>query len=100
MDNLRVHHAKIVMEAYPQNIQPLFLPPYSCALNPIERLWAIVKNRFRSHQTRVAHEPDTPTTTIEETLERIFIELEPQMVKNVARSHYRSLHRSILGHLV
>ena len=46
MDNLRMHHAKLLNEVYDSNFKELFLPPYSSVLNPIERLWSIFKRRW------------------------------------------------------
>ncbi|MEZ5825086.1 MAG: transposase [Geminicoccaceae bacterium] len=36
--------------AVPDNITPVFLPPYSPELNAIERLWLYIKERFLSHR--------------------------------------------------
>ena len=35
LDNLRVHHAKILGEVYTEDFKELFFPPYSFVLNPI-----------------------------------------------------------------
>ena len=43
MDNLSVHTAAAVKSHFNERIQQRFLPPYSCALNPIERLWNVTK---------------------------------------------------------
>ena len=48
LDNLTVHKAKIVTDVYTQEFKELFLPPYSCTLNPIERLWSLVKTEWRN----------------------------------------------------
>jgi transposase len=45
-DNLKIHHANEVKKLYNQNFIRIMLPPYSCELNPIERLWAIVKRKW------------------------------------------------------
>ena len=50
LDNLAVHHSKILKEYYDESFKEQFLPPYSCALNPIERLWSVVKNKWRRTQ--------------------------------------------------
>lgn len=34
----------------PDNLTPVFLPPYSPQLNAIERLWLYLKERFLSHR--------------------------------------------------
>jgi transposase len=47
MDNLSVHNAKAVKDHFNERIQQRFLPPYSCALNPIERLWGLTKKRWK-----------------------------------------------------
>lgn len=43
MDNLSVHHSKSITELFGERVDVRFLPPYSCVLNPIERLWSVVK---------------------------------------------------------
>jgi hypothetical protein len=34
----------------PANVTPLFLPPYSPELNPVERLWAYLKSHYLSNR--------------------------------------------------
>lgn len=48
MDNLTVHHSSIVKDIFDSNFCAFYLPPYSCAMNPIERLWALVKHKWRT----------------------------------------------------
>jgi len=46
IDNARYHHAKLHREwrqDHETSLQLLFLPPYSPDLNPIERLWKLVR---------------------------------------------------------
>lgn len=44
MDNALYHHASLITDyAFLAGIDLLFLPPYSPELNPIERVWKIVK---------------------------------------------------------
>ena len=52
LDNGAGHKAKAVR--WPSNVVPVFLPPYSPELNPIERLWRDLKDKLA----------DVPTTTI------------------------------------
>jgi transposase len=47
MDNLSVHNAKIVEEEFERHFEKRLLPTYSCALNPIERIWSVVKQTWR-----------------------------------------------------
>ena len=35
LDNLKVHQAKLLESVYDHNFKEMFLPPYSCELNPI-----------------------------------------------------------------
>ena len=39
MDNLSVHKTKIVREFFDDKFIQMFLPPQSCELNPIEKVW-------------------------------------------------------------
>ncbi len=53
MDNMRSHHVKAVGELLRQNsIIPLYLPPYSPDLNPIEMMWSKMKSFLRKWKIR------------------------------------------------
>ena len=43
LDNLRIHYAKKLNPIYTKDFKLMFLPPYSSPLNPIERLWSVLK---------------------------------------------------------
>lgn len=48
MDNCKVHHSKFVVEAIKsRGYKPLFIPPYSPFLNPIEECWSKIKKHIR-----------------------------------------------------
>ena len=47
MENLSVHNARIVNEEFDRFFEKRLLPPYSCALNPIEKVWNLVKAQWR-----------------------------------------------------
>lgn len=57
LDNGAGHKAKAVR--WPSNVIPVFLPPYSPELNPIERLWRDLKDKLA----------DVPVQTIAELSE-------------------------------
>jgi len=57
LDNGAGHQAKAVH--WPSNVLPVFLPPYSPELNPIERLWRDLKDKLA----------DVPVHTLEELSE-------------------------------
>ena len=44
MDNLSVHKTLLVRQLFNTTFRQMFLPPQSCELNPIEKVWNIVKN--------------------------------------------------------
>lgn len=53
MDNMRSHHVKAVGELLEEKgIIPLYLPPYSPDLNPIEKMWSKVKAILRCWKIR------------------------------------------------
>ena len=53
MDNLNAHHAKGVGDALRAvNATPLYLPPYSPDMNPIEKMWSKMKAILRSKKVR------------------------------------------------
>ncbi len=46
LDNLRIHYSKKLDDVYDENFKEMFLPTYSSELNPIERLWSIIKRKW------------------------------------------------------
>ena len=55
LDNVRFHHAKRlkpILERYKHRIEPVFLPPYSPDLNPVERVWWLMRKNV-THNRRV-----------------------------------------------
>ena len=54
MDNLSVHHRKIVTQQFDNRwFLHQFLPSQSCELNPIEKVWNIVKAQWRRNSYRI-----------------------------------------------
>ena len=48
MDNARFHYGGDLQKIAKQyNIMLMYLPPYSPELNPIEQLWAVIKQKVR-----------------------------------------------------
>lgn len=53
MDNCRIHHIAEVRERLKRvGAEPLFMPPYSPELNPIEEAWSLIKGTFKSFEAR------------------------------------------------
>ena len=53
LDNARPHHARKVREYLADHpIRILFLPPYFLQMNPIEKLWAAIKQQWRQRRVR------------------------------------------------
>ena len=62
MDNARIHHSQVVTSAFnEESISFKFLPPYSPQLNPIENVFGVIKNRYRSLQVL----PKTPEEQVD-----------------------------------
>ena len=54
MDNLRTHHCNFVGEMIrAKGAIPLYLPPYSPDLNPIEKMWSKMKAILRKWRNRI-----------------------------------------------
>jgi transposase len=54
LDNGAFHKAKVLQ--WPANVAPIFLPPYSPELNPIERLWRDLKDQLADCAVRTLDE--------------------------------------------
>jgi putative transposase len=49
LDNVKFHHAKRlkpILERYKHRIELIFLPPYSPDLNPVERVWWLMRKEI------------------------------------------------------
>lgn len=98
MDNYSVHRAGIVKEAFDDRITQLFLPPYSCAMNPIERLWHIVKLRWR--RVVLQHPDGFTEDEMEEEIRKVINDISQRQVRAISRSHVQFMVRSLRGHMV
>jgi len=71
MDNMRSHHVKQVREVLEaKEIIPLYLPPYSPDLNPIEKMWSKVKAILRGWKIR---SPDALQDALQRALDLISV---------------------------
>ncbi len=57
MDNCRIHKTPAVKDKIESfGVRPLYLPPYSPELNPIEETWSLTKGVFKSSEARTISE--------------------------------------------
>ena len=88
MDNLTVHHATAVKDAFNDRVRPRYLPKYSCTLNPIEHLWGIVKEKWR--RAMLEHIDDLDHLESLELLNRL-LEEQREKCKIIASCHLRPM---------
>jgi len=83
LDNATIHKSKIVQQAFiDAGIQPIWMPPRSPQLNPVEMLWAYVKKKLRAKSTS--------------SLEDLYINLK-KIMKNVNAALIKSWFHHSLG---
>ena len=97
MDNYSVHHSKQVREFFNDRIQQRFLPAYSCALNPIEKLWMLVKGQWR--RRTLAKPQGMSEDEMERELKEIMLSFNEQC-KSLARCHIQHMIKSLRGMFV
>ena len=117
LDNLKIHHAKILDDVYDRDFKEMFLPPYSCELNPIERLWSVLKRKWAQnlyYYTEELTQQRSMRNTTKKTIEKIKEMLgktilfqlklaghiETNKVQTIARSHFRAMVGVLEGNLV
>lgn len=72
LDNCRIHHSAFVVEAInKRGYKPLFMPPYSPFLNPIEECWSKIKQHIKRNPL---DETDTLTPRITEAISKVTID--------------------------
>jgi len=74
MDNAAFHKAKKLK--LPDNIYPIFLPPYSPELNPAEKVWQWMKARVSSCVFK-------SLSDLSQRLVQLIKQLNPQLVKAI-----------------
>jgi transposase len=89
-DNDPGRHKSIVVRTWMHNnyVRPLDFPPYSPDLNPIENLWADVKNRMESKQAVKKDE-------LEQLLSEEWAATSPALCNTLARSMVHRIEQVI-----
>ncbi len=98
MDNLSVHNASSVKSHFNDRIQQRFLPPYSCSLNPIERLWNVAKQKWRRMMVEKPELVQTDEDLVNEV--KKLIEGTKDQCSSLANSHLQHMLRSLRGDFV
>ena len=104
MDNLSVHHSRIVTKEFDNPwFHYQFLPPQSCELNPIERIWNIVKGEWRRNSYRIldiAKKKEDQLTATVNAINGIAAGLNPDLMKRIARCNYEAMTKTLQGYIV
>ena len=80
LDNAAFHHAKRL--TIPDNIELVFLPPYSPELNPAERIWRVTKDEIAMNTYKDLDELSEHLTTY------INQKLTNDKVKSICKSNF------------
>ena len=97
MDNFGAHHSKMVKNIFNERVHQRFLPSYSCTLNPIERLWLVVKEKWR--RAMVESKEELSDEQCVELLKRL-LEAERESSKNLATCHIKYMIKSLKDEFV
>lgn len=102
LDNLPIHHSRVVKEAVQKmsNLQFIWLPPYSCSLNPIEKLWNLVKNKWRRQLVLHNKSEFQSDEKIVSILQSCVDNFPSSMIKRVFTASNRAMIDSLKGKFV
>ena len=99
MDNLSVHHSKIVKEEFDNRwFMYQFLPPQSCELNPIERVWNLIKGQWRKNSYRILDITKKKDDQLQATINAIngiAETMDPDLMRKVARCNYEAMTKTL-----
>jgi hypothetical protein len=84
--------------AQSSHIRALFTPPYSPAMNSIEKLWALFKGQLRRYLLK-HREGDLTVEDIESTIRGIFDSMDQRMIKNLSLSNSNAIDSCYEGFL-
>lgn len=94
LDNLPFHHSVEVKDLLDRHhLVARYLPPYSCGLNSIEPLWALLKQHRRQHEISV----DEGQKVIEDIITSVPKERQLALVRQSFPAMVKSL---MVGQLV
>ena len=101
MDNLRVHHSKQLDQFFMGNyFTPQFLPPQSCELNPIEKVWALLKGEYRktAHEILdIARSKEKLTEAAMTKIKQIASSFNQDDMRKMARANYSQMAKTLQG---
>ena len=104
MDNLSVHHSLIVKKEFDNPFfHYQFLPPQSCELNPIEKVWNIIKCEWRKHSYRIldiAKKKEDQLLATIDAINGIADNLNQDLMRKLARCNYEAMTRTLQGYVV
>jgi transposase len=99
MDNLSVHHSKIVKEEFDNRwFIYQFLPPQSCELNPIEKVWNLIKGQWRKNSYRIldiAKKKDDQLQATINAINGIAANMDKDLMKKIARCNYEAMTKTL-----
>ncbi len=99
MDNLSVHHANDVVKVFDDiHFVAKFLPTYSCDLNPIEKVWHLLKQRWR----RTAHlrldygkKEEAIMRDAEDSIRYLYNNFDMKLMLKISKSNFEAMVRSL-----
>jgi transposase len=99
MDNLSVHHSKIVKEEFDDKwFTCQFLPPQSCELNPIERVWNLIKGQWRRNSFRIldiSRKKEDQLVATVDAINEIATNLNKDLMLKIACCNYESMTKTL-----
>jgi transposase len=104
MDNLSVHHAGIIAKQFvPFQFMAKFLPTYSCELNPIEKVWNLLKMRWRKNAHNILVVGKKKEDLMRAAIDQIkwyCDSFDPVLMRKMARGNFNAMAKSLQGYLV
>ena len=104
MDNLKVHHSKLLQPHFDDyHFIAKYLPPQSCALNPIENVWNIVKSQWKKTSYMVldvGKKKEEQLVAAVNRIQGIADSIDQKQMKRMARGNYEAMTKSLQGYIV
>ncbi len=104
MDNLKVHHSKILKSHFDElHFIAKYLPPQSCALNPIEQVWNVIKTEWKKTSYMVldvSKKKEEQITAAVNRIQGIADGINQEMMVKMARGNYDAMMKTLQGYLV
>jgi hypothetical protein len=101
MENFSVHHSNLIAKEFNLRFVSKLLPTYSCELNQIEKVWNLLKMKWRrtTHEIILVGKKKEDLMAAVTLIQVLCKTFNQDLMIKMARGNYDSMRKALLGYL-